>query len=176
MREIVLRPLEYSDAAVIHDWMNDPETVRYLGGGFENGRSPEYVWEYLRMETEGDTTNERFAIADKATNEYLGECALLFPDRKVKKAEISIVLVKEARGCGLGFRALEMLIDYAFTKRGYERLYLKCAFSNKSALRLYEKLGFVREGLLKRDTLVGGLPEDTVIMALLRKDMQNFIQ
>lgn len=165
---IILRPLCPEDAPSMLRWMNDPDTVRYLGYGFLRRRSPEDVMELIRMRLDGDLSGECFAIADADSGKYLGQCELMLPDLRAKKAEIALVLLPEARGKGYAAQALKQLTDYAFTRGGFEKLHLKCALSNTRALKLYEKAGFVREGLLRRDLLIDGRPEDTVLMALFK--------
>lgn len=52
-----------------------------------------------------------------------------------------LFLLSESRGLGLGKKLTETCLDYAKSK-GYTRCYLDTLISMKSAISLYEKLGF----------------------------------
>ena len=170
MADIVLRPLRLEDAPRVCLWMNDKDTVRYLGGGFENPVSLEDAKERIALQLDGEFTGERFAVSFADTGEYLGECSLLLPDGRAKKAELALVLLPGARGRGYALQALKLLLDYAFLQKGYQRLYLKCAFKNQRAVHLYERAGFVKEGVLRRHLYTDEGPDDVILYGMLREE------
>ena len=57
------------------------------------------------------------------------------------RCDIAIALYKEYCGLGIGKAMLEIVLDIA-EKIGYEQAELEVIASNKSAIALYEKLGF----------------------------------
>ena len=158
------------DAPLILEWMNDPETTRYLGYGFLKKRSLGDVESEIALRLDGEFTGERLSIEDADTGKYIGECGLIAPDERAMASEVSIVIVKGARGRGYGRAALKALMQKAFTELGYQKLYLKCAGGNAPAVRLYEALGFKKEGVLRRHILVDGALEDVIIYAMLREE------
>ena len=62
------------------------------------------------------------------------------------RAEISITVIKEYWGRGIGSRLMEMMIDFA-KSTGIEILYLEVRADNERAIRLYKKYGFVEIGV-----------------------------
>ena len=56
---------------------------------------------------------------------------------------------EECRNKGLGKEALNLLIDYGFNEMNFYKLQLHVIEYNKAAIKLYESLGFVREGLYR---------------------------
>lgn len=79
-------------------------------------------------------------------------------------------LVPEYRGRGIGERLARAAIDAAFTS-GMERVELEVFASNTAAISLYDKLGFVVEGVKKRARKTDDdAYEDNVIMALHASD------
>jgi RimJ/RimL family protein N-acetyltransferase len=76
-----------------------------------------------------------------------------------------------APGQGLGAAFLERLIAWAFAHTSAHRFFLDCFAYNARAQRLYEKLGFRREGLM-REAYLGedGLRRDLVMMAITRPE------
>jgi ribosomal protein S18 acetylase RimI-like enzyme len=71
----------------------------------------------------------------------------------------------EFRRRGIGKRLAVQAIAAAH-QRGLERVELDVYVSNRAALALYEKLGFVHEGLKKNARKLDGVYDDLLIMAL----------
>ena len=72
------------------------------------------------------------------------------------------------RGRGLGRRLMEAAIAAGWDA-GLERIELEVFASNTRAFALYEKLGFVTEGVKRRSRKLDGEYDDNVLMALLRE-------
>jgi GrpB-like predicted nucleotidyltransferase (UPF0157 family)/RimJ/RimL family protein N-acetyltransferase len=69
------------------------------------------------------------------------------------------------RGQGIGRRLMEAALDGA-RKVGLERVELEVYASNTAAIRLYERVGFAREGRHARARLLDGVYDDVVTMAI----------
>lgn len=74
-------------------------------------------------------------------------------------------LLEHVRGQGVGRRLAEATIEAART-RGIERIELEVFATNVRAIRLYERLGFVHEGVRRRARKLDGVYDDNVLMAL----------
>ena len=81
---------------------------------------------------------------------------------------VGMGLLPGYRGRGLGRRLLEAAIE-ACWDAGIERIELEVFASNARAIALYEKLGFVTEGVKRRARKLDGEYDDNVMMALLRE-------
>jgi putative acetyltransferase len=71
-------------------------------------------------------------------------------------------------GKGEGLKMMQEIIDHA-KEQGFLRIELSVATINEKAIRLYEKVGFVKEGVLKRFTYLKSENRflDEVMMACL---------
>jgi RimJ/RimL family protein N-acetyltransferase len=69
------------------------------------------------------------------------------------------------RGRGLGRSLLRAAIDMARIK-DLERIELEVFASNRPAITMYKKLGFVTEGVKKNARKIDGAYDDVVLMAL----------
>ena len=67
-------------------------------------------------------------------------------ERYHHRAEISITVLKECWGRGIGSRLMEMMIDFA-RNAGIKILYLEVRADNKRAIELYKKYGFCEIGV-----------------------------
>ena len=88
-----------------------------------------------------------------------------------KRAGIIIgILDPAALGKGLGGEALNAVAAFAFDELNLHKLSTRVLAFNTRALRSYERLGFVREGLERESACIGGEWHDDVIVGLLRRD------
>jgi RimJ/RimL family protein N-acetyltransferase len=80
------------------------------------------------------------------------------------------VAVLEPNG-GVGFAFLQALVNWVFHETAAHRFWLSTFDSNARAQRVYEKLGFTRDGVL-REAYRGpdGRRRDLTLMALLRPE------
>lgn len=77
-------------------------------------------------------------------------------------------------GRGLGRAFLTQMTSHVFTTLGAERFWLDVLPDNEPALRLYERLGFVAEGLMRKALRYpDGRRADLILMALLKEDWER---
>jgi RimJ/RimL family protein N-acetyltransferase len=77
------------------------------------------------------------------------------------------------RGRGYSGDMLGQVVDRAFSFDGIERLELNVFSFNAPAIRAYERLGFVKEGVRRSSTRVGLDRWDTVMMGMLRTEYRR---
>ena len=82
-------------------------------------------------------------------------------------AGLGITLLKEYRGQGIGTILMERAIEWAKGTRVLTRIELEVYPHNARAIHLYEKCGFVVEGVRRNAYVKSGQYKDAVIMALL---------
>lgn len=76
----------------------------------------------------------------------LGEITIGKAPYRSHAASLGISLVSEARGRGFGTAMISELHDWARAHPDLDRLQLEVFSTNPGALKLYERLGYVREG------------------------------
>lgn len=75
-------------------------------------------------------------------------------------------VVREFRGQGIGARLLDATINQGRAV-GLEKIELSVYASNKPAIALYEKHGFVEESRKKQGRLIDGAYDDVLLFALM---------
>lgn len=116
-----------------------------------------------------DGTSEAFAIVDDAGG-FLG-CAMAFGiEADEGKAELGYIVVPAARGRGVATEALRLLTDWGFTERGLVRLELLISVENTASIRVAERAGYVREGVLRSLFVKDGRREDHELWSCLPTD------
>ena len=107
-------------------------------------------------------------VAVHATDGVVGWCDVKrFPREGFRHGGWLATGILEAwRGIGLGRRLMAAALDAA-RARGFERLELDVYATNTRAIALYERMGFVREGVKRRARKLDGAYDDDVLMGLL---------
>ena len=81
---------------------------------------------------------------------------------------------QEARGKGVATTLINFFIDFA-KKEGFKKITIQVMGSNPAALKLYNKLGFVEEGCLKKEFFIDGEYIDDCILLSRQKPCVNQI-
>ncbi len=82
------------------------------------------------------------------------------------RGTLGMGVVPGYRGQGIGSRLIDRTLKQAFAT-GFVRIELSVRADNLRAARLYEKLGFVKEGVLGDAVFVDGEYHDAIAMALI---------
>ena len=77
-----------------------------------------------------------------------------------------------ARFAGQGYmvEAARLVVDYAFTAQRLHRIEAACIPGNERSIRVLEKAGFKREGLLRSYLRINGVWQDHHLYALIAGD------
>ena len=73
-------------------------------------------------------------------------------------------------GEGIATEAVILVARYGFEKLGFQRIEIIVSKDNAPSLRVAEKLGAVREGLLRNRLLLHGTPCDAYMHSLIQKE------
>jgi RimJ/RimL family protein N-acetyltransferase/8-oxo-dGTP pyrophosphatase MutT (NUDIX family) len=74
------------------------------------------------------------------------------------------------RGQGLGWRAVRLLVEWSFDALDLERVEAHVNPENRASVRTALRAGLRREGLLRGNTTLGGIRQDTVVLGRRRDD------
>ncbi|BDD72289.1 MULTISPECIES: GNAT family N-acetyltransferase [Streptomyces] len=161
----VLRPFTAEDADTMWEIVNDPEVVRFT---FEP--STELTLDGLRSwygVRTADPDRLDLAVTDRATGELVGEVVLYEWDPAARGCTFRTLVGPRGRGRGLGSEATRLIVGHAFERVGLHRVQLEVYADNARARRVYEKAGFMVEGVRREAALRGGAWVDGVLMAVL---------
>ena len=83
------------------------------------------------------------------------------------EAVLAISVAAERRAKGVGTALMARCVEWARSTGIVTRLELKVFTRNATAIRLYERFGFVTEGVCRRAVFRDGRYEDNLLMSLL---------
>lgn len=164
---VYLRPLERDDTPRIVPWINDPETTHTLvHRGPLNLQAEE---DFISSITQDPNALE-LAIALREDDRLIGATGLQPIDWRNRHAVFGIFLAKEECGKGHGTEATALMLRHAFQTLNLHRVWLHVYEYNERGIRVYEKIGFRKEGVLRQDNFRDGRYWDTFVMGLLRDE------
>lgn len=158
-----LRPLERDDLAFVHELDNNETVMHYW---FEEPYEAFVELCDLYDKHIHDQTERRFIVESEKTR--VGLVELVEINHIHRRAEFQIIIAPEHQGKGFATAATRLGMDYAFSVLNLYKLYLVVDCANTAAIHIYEKLGFVREGLLRDEFFVAGQYRDALRMAMFQ--------
>jgi ribosomal-protein-alanine N-acetyltransferase len=170
---LALRSLTAADIADVFAVFSDPVVIRYWDGPLMSTR--EDVIKYLGQIHNGFRRREFFqwGIADASSDTVVGTCTLGQLSAIHQRCEIGFALQQGHWGKGLGSEAVGAVIDFAFEVVKMHRIEADVDPRNDRSLRLLERFGFEREGLLRERYYLHGERQDAVLMGLLRSNWRK---
>ena len=110
-----------------------------------------------------------FAIRDEG-GRFLGGCGINQISKANRFANVGYWVRRSAMGRGVAPAAVRLVTEYAFRETDLIRLEIVCAARNTRSQRVAEKVGAVREGVLRSRLLLPTGPSDAVMYSLLRPE------
>src|SRR5699024_6851278 len=121
--------------------------------------------------TLGDSSKLHFTIVERKKNERIGIAGLLGIDYKNSHAELYITIGdKRFRGQGIADEVVQLLLEYGFLELGLNRIHLHTFTYNVRAQKVYERNGFVQEGILRQHSWKRGEYKDIANYGILKSE------
>jgi len=166
--KIALRKFDITDIPNKIKWINDPENNRFLHYDLPLEEEKTRNW----FEKNKQRT-DRYDAVIEADGVPCGLIGLLDIDRKNSKAEFYISMGEASyKGKGVSAEAGKLLLQYAFEELNLNRVYLYTETGNISAQKLFEKIGFIREGIVHNDLFSRGKYVDRVIYGISKDEFK----
>jgi RimJ/RimL family protein N-acetyltransferase len=165
---VTLVQLDESHFPEVWRALADPESQRFTHTHADF--TPDQIRTWLRTRP-GQADRADWAIVLPGDEVYLGEVVLLDLDPANESMNFRIALAgPHVFGKGYGTEATRLVLDFAFGALGLHRVGLDVADYNPRARRVYEKCGFVAEGVRRDAIFWEGRRYDSVMMSVLATD------
>jgi RimJ/RimL family protein N-acetyltransferase len=153
------------------DWLRDFEVVKTINR-LEYTRPVSF--EEVRRYCEQVLQSERdmfLALHTHRDERFVGTVRVSRLDWVTRSADLGILIGdREQWGCGLATEALGLVGRHLFEKLGMRKLTAGVMAVNPGMLRVFEKLGFQREGLFRRQDFYQGDYVDHVYLGCFREE------
>lgn len=166
--KVIIRDAKKFDARALIEYLNviggESDYLTFGAGQF--GRSVEQEEEFIVNALNKE--NALFIIAE-VNGKVVGNLNFSggIRQRTAHVGEFGVSILKEYWGNGIGEELVKYLINWSKSSGMIRKINLRVRTDNTRGISLYKKLGFLEEGIIKRDFLINGEFYDSLLMGLL---------
>lgn len=159
-----LHPIETDDAEFLQRLVNDPQVRGSIASYAPYNAEQEREWIEALGEDEGVT------LLVCVDGDPVGSIGFDSPNEVWGTAEIGYMIAPDHWGNGYATEAVALLSAYAFHERRLDKLHATVYATNPASARVLEKVGFERDGTLRKHAFVDGERVDVHQYGLLRDE------
>ena len=156
--------MEKEDLPLVTEWANSPEfSGKYEP--FEQVSLQEVDKWYGNLRPE-----EKWFIIERKNGNRIGQ---IFHSPRGSYFLIGYKLLPSERNKGYCTEAVKIIVDYLFLSKNIVRIQAETNPRNIASQRVLEKVGFKKEGLIRKSVFVKGRWEDGLLYSLLREEWKE---
>jgi ribosomal-protein-alanine N-acetyltransferase len=174
LEEFTLRELSSDDAKNFFAYISNPLVNKYLSNddlpkSIDAAREEMSYWARLFHLKH----SVYWGIEDNATGNLIGTCGFNHWSRTHHRVEISYDLDSNYWGNGIMSMSLEKIIQLAIEEMQATRIQATVALDNFASIKLLDRLGFEKEGLLKHYGILHGVKTDFYMYGLIKNTYES---
>lgn len=158
-------------------WNNDSILSYYDDDGPEDfepipiENTKKYIERIIKND---DDSIIRFGIHKKENDSLIGLCMIAFIDNYNKSCKFGITIgEKDQWGKGYGKEVLNEIVRYCFEELGMNRIGAEVYAFNERSIKMFEKMRFVKEGIIRQAVYKKNNFEDEYIYGLLKNEWKK---
>jgi ribosomal-protein-alanine N-acetyltransferase len=174
-RDVTLRELRLSDAAALLAFLSTEEVSRFISPPPTSIAGFERFIEWARRER-ADGKYVCFGIVPAGFNQAVGLLQVRQLNGSFETAEWGFALGSSFWGTGLFVESARALLAFVFNSMGTERLEARSSVQNGRGNGALQKLGALREAVLRRAFLREGVYHDQILWSIVASDWREWMQ
>jgi ribosomal-protein-alanine N-acetyltransferase len=174
-RDVTLRELRLSDAAALLAFLSTEEVSRFISPPPTSIAGFERFIEWARRER-ADGKYVCFGIVPAGFNQAVGLLQVRQLNGSFETAEWGFALGSSFWGTGLFVESARALLAFVFNSMGTERLEARSSVQNGRGNGAQQKLGALREAVLRRAFLREGVYHDQILWSIVASDWREWMQ
>lgn len=153
------------------DWRNNPEFRKHFREYRELSMAQQERW--YEEKVLNDPTTLMFGICRISGGELLGSCGFVYINWTAKYADLSLYIgwndayIDEQ---GYAEESCRLLLCYAFEELGLNKVWSEVYVFDEKKKKLYDKLGFKVDGVLRENCFHAGEFRDSYILSILARE------
>ncbi|MCR8549913.1 GNAT family N-acetyltransferase [Salipiger sp. P9] len=168
---LVLRRFRPDDLVGFAAYHSREEVYRYLYQAVPEGAEmAEKFAGFLDTPFAAEGDRLRLAVTRAADEALLGQVSLRIASRSARQGEIGYIFHPDVAGRGYATEAVRALLDLAFGRVGFHRIFARLDPLNAGSVGVVERLGMRREAHLVQNDRFNGVWGDELIYALLHAE------
>ena len=168
---LLLRPIQMEDADFIFLYRSDDLVNQYQGW---IPRTIDDVHDFITNKVSPEINQPgtwfQFVIIKKDDSELIGDIGVHFLASNSFQVEMGCTLSQKYHGNGYATEALKSIINYLIDELGKRRIIASIDSRNQPSIRLIERLGFRKKGLIKENSEVNSEWVDDLVYAILKEE------
>lgn len=168
-KRLNLREIRQGDVESIYKLLSDPEVIKY--DTFELFTNIKQAEDLINWFDEAFKQKQAifWGISLKNNPEIIGFCKCEIEIPKVR-ADLGYDLTPKYWNKGIMTEALSAIMKFIFNTLDVNRIEAAVSTENIASIRLLEKLGFMKEGILRERSYWRGSCHDMIMLSILKKE------
>ncbi|EGU61515.1 GCN5-related N-acetyltransferase [Vibrio nigripulchritudo ATCC 27043] len=164
---LILRALSENDAQDLYNIFSDHQVMKYWNCAPWDGL--DVATQFIKTSRESMNNNKELTLGIylKDSGKLLGKIMLFNLEQESRRAEIGFGISRNFWGKGVVFEAASAVVEYAFNSLELRRIEAEIDPLNVASGNALERLGFVKEGLIRQRWEIGGVISDSALFGLL---------
>lgn len=158
-----LKVLEKDNLPLLADWSNNPEF--FSDFWFPQMSKTEWEKRYDSL-----TPDTKWFFIEKKDGMKIGT---VFHFLNGNFMEIGYILVPNERKKGYGSEAIKIIVDYLFLSKELVRVQALADVRNFASQRVLEKVGFKKEGIVRKSAFTRGEWKDGCLYSITREEWKE---
>lgn len=170
-KRIYLRPATAEDVANTYHWFlqSDPSLqTRHPHAMLTPSEAAE---NFRKREKNAD--EQLLLVVLQKTNTAVGVIRFFNMNRHNRSVELGLIVDPDERRHGYALEAVEILERYLFLTRDMNKVHAGTSSANKAAIKLMEKAGYKRDGVLRAEFIHDGEFHDGYVYSKLRFEFER---
>ena len=168
---LILRGHRPRDLRRLHSWQNDVALLALNASTIQTQSLRRTATQLRRWMESQDDAFVRMAVELKATGALIGFAQLAFVDRINRNCKVGLTIgERDCWNLGLGTELISGLAQFAFSQLGLHRMVAEVYETNGRAVRAFEKVGFLKEGIMRDNLYREGRWVNEFVFGLLEEE------
>lgn len=167
---LIFREVNLEDVEDIFKIYSDPEVAKYdwYRPIATKDDALSIIGRYSReFENKEEIT---WGVARKNDNRIIGYCCLGSFNDASRRSEIGYGFNRDEWNKGYATEAIKVLVKFGFEIMDFNRIEATVTLGNDASVKVLKKANFLQEGIVRERTIMKGIFEDDVILAIIKKD------
>jgi RimJ/RimL family protein N-acetyltransferase len=168
-KNVNLKIMEKEDLPLFVEWVNKPEVF----GEYNPLHQMSKTEAEKMLENRDDVTVFFIEKKDGTKIGFICHFHVIHVGTGTKQVEVGYSLIPSERGKGYGTEALGIMVDYLFLSKDVMRIQAQTDQRNAASQKILEKVGFKKEGTLRRNFFMRGEWTDDCIYSIIREEWKE---
>lgn len=166
-QRLIIRAMTKSDVFSLLQWTPNKNLYKYWGkNAGAHDKNPALMFE----KEEKPTKSFHLGIEEKSSGKVVGEIWVYLIEND-RMGKVAFRIGEQYQKMGYATESLKRLIDFCFDNTELQRLWTDVHVENEPSIKVLEKCGFRREGLIRQGKMVSSWC-DYYIYGLLKTDLK----